>query len=152
MAQKTPPPTQTGFDPAKLYVWVKGLESKVNNLFREVELLKNDFMRKNSELTKEIKIFNEDLLELKREQAKSNEKTDLIIKELKKTAGLEELTVIKKYLDFWNPMNFVTQKDLDRALNNKILEIGKNLKETKIIKAKEIKTENKKNKNTKKKR
>ncbi len=110
----------SGYDPAKLYVWIKALESKVNNLVREMELLKNNTLKKNEEMRKELKIMNDDLLALKSEDQKTQEKMDLIIKELKQTAGIEELMVLKKYVDLWNPMNFVTQRDLDRALNTKI--------------------------------
>jgi len=116
MAQ-TPPPEQSGFDPAKVYLWLKGLESKTNNLLRETDMLKNDLIKKNNELRKEVKGLSEDLLELKREHEKSLAKMDLVIKELKQTAGIEEVTVIKKYLDLWNPLNFVTQRDLDRVLD-----------------------------------
>jgi hypothetical protein len=57
---------------------------------------------------------------VKSEQQKVLEKMDLVIKELKQTAGIEELMVIKKYMDYWNPLNFVTQKDLDRAINARL--------------------------------
>jgi hypothetical protein len=33
-------PQQQGFDNSRLYMWVKGLESKVNNLIREVDVIK----------------------------------------------------------------------------------------------------------------
>ena len=108
------------FDLAKLYVWVKSLEGKVNNLLREVDLLKNDFMKKQSNIKSEVKAMNEDILEVKHLQSKSNQQIDLIIKELKKTAGMEEVQTLKKYVDFWNPINFVTQRDLERAIEAKM--------------------------------
>ena len=116
MPSNTPAQPPSGFDPAKLYVWVKGLESKVNNLLREVDLIKNDFIKKQNNVKKDLKTVNDDLLELKRNQDKMLEKMDLIIKELQRTAAVEEVQVIKKYLEFWNPMTFVTQRDLDRAI------------------------------------
>ncbi|MFH1828199.1 MAG: hypothetical protein ABH824_02960 [Nanoarchaeota archaeon] len=121
MAEKTSVTPQTpGFDNAKLYLWVKGLEGKVNNILREVDLLKNDFIKRNNRLNKEIKTINDDFLEIKHEQEKMMQKMDLVIKELKKTAGIEEVMTIKKYLEFWNPINFVTQKDLDRAIESRM--------------------------------
>ena len=72
-------------------------------------------------MKRELKMMNEELLAIKSEQQKTGEKMDLIIKELKQTAGIEELMVLKKYVDLWNPMNFVTQRDLDRALNAKLV-------------------------------
>ena len=59
-----------------------------------------------------------------------DEKLDLIVAELKKTAGNEELEVLKKYIEFWNPMEFVTQKDIDRILNRKIQDIQHQLSNT----------------------
>jgi len=123
MAKPAPQQPQD-FDLAKLYLWVKALEGKVNNMLREVDLLKNDFINKNSQLKKDLKIFNEELLETRREHQQTLQKMDLIIQELKQTAGIEEVTTLKKYLEFWNPMNFVTQKDLDRALEIKPKDIN----------------------------
>ena len=115
-AVPTPPP---GFEPAKLYVWVKSLESKVNVLLREVDVLKNDFVKRNQDLRQEVKVLSEDLLEMKHQHEKMLQTMDLVIKELKQTAGVEEVQVLKKYVEFWNPMQFVTQQDLDRALEGK---------------------------------
>ncbi len=121
MSEKAPVTEPSGYDPAKLYMWIKSLESKVNNLVREMDLLKNSSIKKAEEMKRELKMMNEELLAIKSEQQKTGEKMDLIIKELKQTAGIEELMVLKKYVDLWNPMNFVTQRDLDRALNAKLV-------------------------------
>lgn len=119
----TPPTSQppASFDNAKLYMWTKSLETKVNNLLRELDTLKNDYVKKNTDLKKEVKTLNSDLLELKRNHEKTLQKMDLIIKELKQTAGSEEIAVLRKYVDLWNPMNFITQRDLDRAIDAKLL-------------------------------
>lgn len=122
---KNPPATTTDTDSAKLYLWVKSLESKVNNLVREVNILKNDFINKNNKQNKDIKIINDDLTATRRELENSLQKMDLIIKELKKTAGAEEVTVLKRYMEFWNPITFVTQNDLDKAIEAKLTEKNK---------------------------
>ena len=120
MATKELTSEPSGYDSAKLYVWVKALESKVNNLVREMDLLKNNTVKKTEDMRKELKMMNDELLSVKSEQQKNQEKMDLVIKELKQTAGIEEMMVLKKYVDLWNPLTFVTQRDLDRALNTKI--------------------------------
>ncbi len=117
---KIVPEAVGSFDAGKLYVWVKGLESKVNTLLREIDLVKNDTVKKNGELRKEIKVLNEEVLELKRGQEKMGRTMDLIIKELKQTAGKEEIQVLRKYVDFWNPLTFVTQRDVERVVEVKM--------------------------------
>tara|TARA_Y100000310_G_C20698725_1_gene827717 strand:+ start:2305 stop:2754 length:450 start_codon:yes stop_codon:yes gene_type:complete len=119
---KEPAQQQSSFDPAKIYVWVKALEGKVNNLVRELNLLKNDAIKKTNRLEDNLKIANRDLLELKHEQSLSLKKMDVIIKELQQTAGAEQLQTLKKYVDFWNPINFVTQRDVERIVEQKIID------------------------------
>src|SRR3989338_3356071 len=125
MAKPVEAPPVSGFDPAKLYVWVKGLESKTNNLLREIDILKNDFIKRANQLNKDFKTLSNDLVEVRHEQEKMNQKMALIINELKQTAGQEEVAVLKRYLEYWNPLNFVTQKDLEKAIENKIAEMKK---------------------------
>lgn len=126
MATKPLPPDSGNFDAAKLYVWIKGVESKVNTLVREVDLLKNDYIKKHNDLKRELKIFNDDILDLKRTQDQAQQKMDLVIKELKQTAGVEDVAVLKKYVEYWNPINFVTQRDLDRAVQAKLAQMPPN--------------------------
>jgi len=123
MAKPAEMPQASGFDPAKLYVWVKGLEGKANNLLREVNVLKNDFIKRANQLNKDFKTLSDDLVEIRHEQEKMNQKMTLIINELKQTAGAEEVITLKKYLEFWNPLNFVTQKDLEKAIESKLSEL-----------------------------
>jgi histidyl-tRNA synthetase len=124
------------FDQAKLFLWVKGLETKINNLTREVDSIKNDFIRKTNDLKTEFKTLNSDLLEFKHDHEKTIEKMDLIVKELKQTAGREEVQTLKKYLELWNPMNFVSQRDLERTLDSKLQLKQKQVKEEKHSKEK----------------
>jgi hypothetical protein len=117
-----PPQQQQGFNQQQMYVWLKGLETKVNNLLREVDILKEDFMKKNGHLKQEVKTLRQDMLDQKHEQVRVQQKVDLIIKELKQTAGKEQLDTIKRYMEYWNPINFVTQRDLERAIETKLSE------------------------------
>ncbi len=121
MAQPMPTVDQGTFDNAKIYVWVKGLEGKLNSLVREVDLLKNELVKKNSALSRDVKVMNEEVLELRRQHELTTQKMELMIKELKQTAGLEDVQVIKKYLELWNPLQFVSQRDLERAIDAQVV-------------------------------
>ena len=121
MAEKSSqPPVASGMDPGRLYVWVKGLESKVNALLREITVIKTDVMKKQSQLRSDAKAMDADLLDLKREQERINQKLDLMVKELKQTASNDDVQTMKKYMELWNPLNFVTQRDLERAVDARL--------------------------------
>ena len=77
MDQQLSPPEQAySNDTAKLYVWLKGLEGKVNNLLREMDLIKNDFIKKNAQLRKEMKTVGDDVIEMKQIIRKSEQSKD----------------------------------------------------------------------------
>ncbi len=116
MMAQPPSMDQANPDAAKLYVWVKSLESKVNILLREVDVLKNDVLKKQGTFRSELSALSEEILEIKRHQEQSGQKMDLVIKELKRTAGAEEVMTIRRYMDLWNPLHFVTQRDVERVV------------------------------------
>ena len=92
-------------------------------LLREIDVLKNDFIKRSNQLSKDFKTLSDDFLDTRHEQEKINQKLVLIISELKQTAGQEEVLTLKRYLEYWNPLNFVTQKDLERAVESKLEEL-----------------------------
>jgi hypothetical protein len=126
----TAPVAKQEFDSAKMFTWTKALESKINGLRREFDLVKNNSTRSGQDSKQSIQNINTELTDLQHKVSKMDEKLDLIVAELKKTAGNEELEVLKKYIEFWNPMEFVTQKDIDRILNRKIQDIQHQLSNT----------------------
>ena len=79
-----------------------------------------NFIKKNNTLAKELKTVSDDLMEVKHEREKTLQKMDLIIKELKQTAGKEEVMTLQKYLDLWNPMHFATQRDVEQLIDDKL--------------------------------
>ncbi len=128
------------FDNAKLYTWLKALEIKINRLEREFNLVKDNLGKKSQDSNKKMKSIEQDFVDTKHDVEKANTKIDLLIKEIKQTAGKEEVEVIKKYIEFWNPLNFVTQKDLERMFDTKKEEM---LREIRLAHSKPT-TENKK--------
>ena len=114
---------------SRLYTWVKAMEGKLNRVTREFETLKNSSITRENETKKDFKHLESEIIDLKHNQEQLTKKMDLIIKELKQTAGNEEVQVIKRYIEFWNPMNFVNQKDLDRYFDRKVAELNKMLEQ-----------------------
>ena len=114
---------QSSPEMVKLFTWVKSLETKINSLTREFELIKNEALRTQSHMRTEIKHVTDSVVEIKHAQEKVQQTVDLLIKEIKQTAGSSDVEVLKKYIEYWNPINFVTQKDLDRYFEVKMKEL-----------------------------
>ncbi len=110
-------------DLRKLFSWVKSVESKVIILRRELEVIKNDSARRMREVDTEMRSAASEVTGLKRELTKTNEQLGLVIKELKLTAGKDELMTIKKYLELWNPIKFTSKEEVERMIENKVEEL-----------------------------
>lgn len=110
-------------DLRKLFSWVKSVESKVIILRRELEVIKNDSARRMREIDTEMRSAASEVTGLKRELAKTNERLGLVIKELKLTAGKDELMTIKKYLELWNPIKFTSKEEVERMIEDKMEEL-----------------------------
>ena len=76
----------------------------------------------------DIKILKEDIKEIKETLESLKKTVKDIIKELRFFARKDKLKIIEKYINFWNPLNFVTEEEVLKLIEkNK----GKNVKRTK---------------------
>ncbi len=67
-------------------------------------------------LQTDMKAMTLDLSEVKQAMRLMKEQTELIIRELKQSAKKEEVAVLEKYIRLWEPLNFVTRAELEKAL------------------------------------
>ena len=99
---------------------IRMLEDRLNNLNRKVELDESNIIESQKKETVEFKTLNSEILELKRAIEEIREKIELITTELPNLAARDELEVIKKYVEMWDPMSFVTRAELEKALKQKL--------------------------------
>ena len=92
------------------------LEDRLNNLNRKIEINENNDLQTKKRINLDIKTTNSDLVELKRELEQIKEKLEVITRELPNFASRDEVMVLKKYIDLWEPLNFVTRAELEKML------------------------------------
>jgi len=95
---------------------VKIIEDKYSNLRKKVQLDEQNSLAAQKKLFDEVRVTNSDLLDLKREVEDIKEKILQIIKELKGTAKSEQFEELQKYIEFWEPMNFVTRAEIKKIV------------------------------------
>ncbi len=95
---------------------VRVLEERNSNIQRKTEVIEDNMLNKNKEISENIKKINSDVKELKKDFEDIKDNIKLLIKELQSRAKKEDVDVIQKYIDLWNPTNFVTNRELDKAV------------------------------------
>ena len=92
------------------------MEERLNNLNRKIEVDESNKLESQKKVNVEFKTFNLEFTEIKRSIEKINETMSIIKRELPNLAAKDELDVLKKYIELWEPVNFVTRNELDKRL------------------------------------
>jgi hypothetical protein len=101
---------------------LKILEDKYSNLRKKVQVDDENSLSQQKKLSDNIRVMQSDLLEVKRELEDIKEKIRLIVKELKLTAREEDIKVVQKYLDLWEPVQFITRSEAKKMIERAVEE------------------------------
>ena len=97
---------------------VRILEDRYQNIRAKIQLIKQNMLDNQKKAVSDHQSSQDDLMRFKRSLADLELKTDTIIKELLLCAKKEEVDVLKKYLDFWEPVQFVTREQMERRIKD----------------------------------
>jgi len=95
------------------------LEERYANLRRKTQLLDQNMLENDRRLSTELKSLQETMNSLKFGVQEMTEKLVLFNAEFDNLAKKRDAQVIEKYLDMWQPMQFVTREELKQALEEK---------------------------------
>jgi len=87
-------------------------EAKMANLRERLLVTDNNTISEFRKVSAELKEVNEDLKQVKAEMFKLKEIMRDMVKELGAFARSQDLRVLEKYINLWNPLNFTTEKEV----------------------------------------
>jgi len=96
------------------------LEESFTNLRRALQVTEENMLSKNKLFTTEIKTIMSDISDTKKEINEVKERIIDIVRELGTTAKREEVKVLNKYINMWNPVKFVTQNEVEQIVKDMI--------------------------------
>ncbi len=99
---------------------LKTLEDRYATLRKATQITEQNMLANNKKIFDSIKIINSDIIEIKREMADLKEKLVMFAKELKLNATKEEVGVLRKYIEFWEPLNFVTRNEVNKIIDERL--------------------------------
>ncbi len=79
--------------------------------------MEENVLEHSKKLSSEIRLMNDDIGELKKAVSELNEKMHYLAAELQGFASKEDVQTLKKYLDYWEPLRFVTQDQVEKIVN-----------------------------------
>jgi len=112
---------------------IKPVASKLNDISTRLKILEERYvtLRKKSQMTEqniiesdkdsfdELRLLNDNLLEVKHSLKNLVEKLSLLSDEISSFASHDEFKILERYVNFWNPVDFITRKEVNDFLRRK---------------------------------
>jgi len=95
------------------------LEERYSNIRKKTQMTDQSMLEFERDMRNEIRGLNQDLLDIKREFSEVKDSLLTITSEMKSSVKQNEFKVIEKYVDMWQPMNFVTREEFEKYLRDK---------------------------------
>ena len=99
---------------------LKMLEERLTNLRSKLQVTEQNMIQKNKLIFEEIRATSLELTDVKKEIQELKEKVLWLVKEVQDCAKREQVEMLKKYLDYWNPFKFVTKNDVEGTVRDVI--------------------------------
>jgi len=96
---------------------LKLLEEGITNLRRFFQTTEENVIAKNKHYSAELKTINSDISEMRKEMQEIKDRLMLVMRELQSVARKEEVKVLEKYINLWNPVKFVSQNEIEGIIN-----------------------------------
>ena len=93
------------------------LEESFTNLRSILQVTEQNMLSKNKLFATDVRALTSDIGDIKKEIAEIKEKILEVVIELREGAKRDELKVLEKYINFWNPVKFVTQNEVEAIVN-----------------------------------
>jgi uncharacterized protein YukE len=96
------------------------LEERYSNLRKKSDVSDQNMLANNKKIMTEIHAIHEELDEGKKQISDMLEKLRIIVRELKECAKNQDVEVLKKYINIWEPINFVTRDTVSRVIKDEV--------------------------------
>ncbi len=96
------------------------IEERYASLRKILQVNEQNTIKLSKDLRTEVKALSEEVSELKTDLSQMKDELKLVISEIKSTAKKEDVTLLEKYLNLWEPLNFVTQRDVEQIVRRMV--------------------------------
>ena len=104
---------------------IRILEGKYNLYGERLLVVNKNMIEEYKKLLRQMKVIDEELAELKKDLDFIKENVKDMSRQMQFFAKKENVKMLEKYINMWNPMNFVTEEELNKAVEEAIDKIRK---------------------------
>ncbi len=101
---------------------LKILEERYSTLRKKTQTAEHNIIEVEKNHYDDLRIINDDITEIKHKMRDILEKVSLLTDEVENFASRNDLKVIQKYVEYWQPVDFVTRKEVNDFLRKRFHE------------------------------
>lgn len=101
---------------------IRILEDRYSNLRRKTQITDQNMLTIQKKINREIKTIDNQLIEVQKGVSQLDEKMKQILREIQNFAKSDDVKVLKRYLDFWQPVGFITKSEAENLVRDIIEE------------------------------
>lgn len=95
---------------------LKLLEERYSGVRKKNQFTEQNMLKETKEIFQELNVLNSTISEIKGELSELGEKLGKLSDEVSSSAKKADLNVLAKYLDFWQPLEFLTKNEAEKML------------------------------------
>jgi hypothetical protein len=95
---------------------LRTLEERYSSMDRKNSILEQNMLSNDRRLSSELKNINSEILDLKTAVEDIKDKIMLMADEVKQTAKVEDVEIIRKYTDYLDPLKFISQEEMEKVV------------------------------------
>ncbi len=92
------------------------LEERSANQRKNMQVLEHSMLGDNKKVQSQVRTLQTDFDDLKKQIYEMKQNFDLLTAELSETAKREDIIVLEKYINLWEPLNFVTRNEVEKII------------------------------------
>jgi len=96
------------------------LEERMTTDRKNIQLNQQNVLTASKKVNNEVKAMYSEVNDLKKELSSINEQLNLVMSALKDTTKKEDVKVLEKYIELWEPVNFATRNDVEKIIDEKL--------------------------------
>lgn len=106
------------------------IETRFENIHKKLQFVEQNMLEQQKKVHTEIKTTSLDVLEIKRGLLELQNRVRTLAKEVQMRASKEDVEVLKRYLQFWEPIKFVTAEQVEKIVARVLKEGRHTVEET----------------------
>jgi hypothetical protein len=112
-------PQNSNINPANLDNRLRILEERYSTNRERMFVMNQNLIEHYKKINYDISSLNKEIKEIKEEMFTIKETVKHLVQELENFARKEQLKVLEKYINMWNPFNFVTEEEVEEIIKRK---------------------------------